>query len=131
MSILSALIDPRLLTSLPDHFNSHVSVQRSQETRNEDNEVITRYIDDEQLQYIACYIEYGGMRGRGEQRTATQTIFTDAFQIVLTGYYPTITESTQVTVYETGQKHNVLRVVHDDTKACTTLITELVNQTGT
>jgi hypothetical protein len=131
--MLSRLIDPRLLASLPDHFNSYITIANAIETTNDYNEVITEYVPNTQLTNIQCYVERGHNTGTGsgEQRQQTQTLYTDSFLIALTGYYPQITQGDQAIIIGTGVKHNIKRVIHDDSASMTTLETEIINQVGT
>lgn len=126
--MFSPLVDKRLMNILALHFNTFGQIYPAVKSYNPDNEEIITYpAPDPSVGTIRCYIERLQNSFVGELREKPQIIFTDAFNIALNGYFPQISQGDQF-VAENGQRHNIHRVMHDDSKTYTTLVTELVNQ---
>lgn len=115
---------PRRLANMQAHFNSIVRIARGVETRDDFNQPTITYIDDPQLTTIRAYKE-PEMAGTGENRQDTQTVVTNRWLVYLAGYYPTINTVDRAIV--DGVPHNILNVMHDDSKTLTVLNTEIVN----
>lgn len=109
--------------AITPQFQSRVSIARKTVTRDDFNDEIIVFVPQQDLQDIPAYIEPA--LTAGEQRQPDQTIVVNRWQIALQGYYPTIIVSDQAIV--NGVEHNVLNVVHDDSKTLTMLFTEIIN----
>lgn len=126
--MLSSIVHPKLLVNLPKIFNSLCTIEPETVTQdpNSGEETIT-YAPDALMRNIPCYVE--PIPAAKEIRRPDQTIVTEAFVIVLKGYYERIDVEDQVRVLTGLQTdvYNILNVYYDDTATHTYLECEKVS----
>lgn len=124
----SRIFHPNLMTHISrDRFASLADVERKTITTDGFGEEIITYVPDADLLQIACQVEPRTNRTDSEIRRPDQTIVTQPFDALLNGYYPTINEADQLRVWPREELHNILKVAHDDARAYTTLMTEIIH----
>lgn len=122
--MLNSIFHPKLLQSIPKIFNSFCTIEPETTTLDPNsNEEIITYAPDKLMVAIPCYLEPATQI---EIRRPDQTIVENGWIITLQGYYPRIEVEDQARV-NNYQVHNILNVMHDDTKTHTYLHTEIVN----
>lgn len=123
-------------TIFPPQFMSHVAqnrfgsrgaIQRRQRTQDDYGQEIVVYASDPLLVAIPCQVQPRTNRADAEVRTSNETTVTLVFDILLAGYYPTISEQDQISVSPQERAYNILKVAHDDTRTYTMLTAEVVN----
>lgn len=117
-------IHPRRLAALKAHFQTLCTIQHRTIIYDAFNQEVITYSNSPNLTAIPAYKE-PATAGSGEQRTDQEVIVTNRWYVYLQGYYPTIEIDDRATL--DGVPHNILNVVHDDSKTLTVLSTELVN----
>jgi len=126
--VSSAIFHPDLLRHLArDRFGSAGEVQHRTVTQDSFGEEVITYALDPLLQQIACQVQPHTTRGDSEVRRPNDTVVMEPFDILLAGYYPTINEQDRLIVWPRQDVHNILKVAHDDSRAYTTLVTEIVS----
>lgn len=121
-----ALIHPRMMTALVNHFPQQCSIGHETIGQNPDSgEEETTYPIDPGLTNIDCALEPQRGAGSGEIRRPDQTIVENPYVIALRGYYPTIDQEDHAVI--DGLAYNILFVRHDATHTITFLDVERVN----
>jgi head-tail adaptor len=119
------LIHPSLMQELTrTHYPSRVTLQNATATYDGANEKTETWANIGSLTSIAAYIE--PVLGNQEVRRADQTIVTDAYNISLAGYYPTITEGQRI-IDDHGKIYNIISASVDDFSTHTIIVAERVN----
>ncbi len=120
---MRSIVNPRMMRSIPQFFNSEVTIADKIVSYNAENEETITYVANPQLTAIKCYREPAS---GAETRTPNQTYSLDTFILALKGYYPLIPDTSQAIV-NGNQYYNIQRVTHDDTKTITFITCENVN----
>ncbi len=124
----SLIFHPRLMAHLAQNrFGSTADVQHKTITTDSFGEEIITYVTDTAVTAIPCQVEPRTNRTDSEIRRPDQTIVTQPFDVLLNGYYPTIAVSDQLLVHPREERHDILKVAHDDARAYTVLTTEIVS----
>ena len=119
-AVARALVHPRLMQQLVNHYAQSVTIQERLETRDSLGQItdvwVTRYIA------VDCMIADGQQK---ENRTATETIIQEDHVIALRGFYPAVDEGMRV-IDGLARTFQILRVEHDSQASATYLAVERV-----
>ena len=117
-----ALVHPRLMQSLPNHYPQTVAIQRPLRLQDAAGQEVDDWQDIESHQALAAMVAPTGGK---EQRSSNQIIEQSTHTIALRGYYPAILAIHRA-VDGQGQTYNILLVEHDTQRSATYLYCEIV-----
>lgn len=121
----SYLIHPQLMQHLAQtHFKSRVTVNSQTTTYDAANEPVFTYTPIAQLSNIPAYIEPA--IGPTEIRRKDQTVVVNGYNILLAGYFPTISEEDTL-IDQDKRTFNIIDAATDDTRSTTWIVAERVD----
>lgn len=91
-------------------------------TQDAANQPVETFTPDATLSIIKCYVQ---PESGVETRQRNVVVEMNQWLVGLCGYFPTITQSDQVSI--DGMTYNILRVTHDDLGTATYLTCEIVS----